>query len=207
MDLDELFEQLHFSVRVHSRHVASYTSIISEYLPEYLSLYGALNSMTFTQSIYFGGTCHDYGKLLLPILLTDMAQYKRHPELGIELLEKLTPRTFSNENEMNIVYDIIRFHHERPDGKGFPYSLKGSDIPVIANICAAADWLDYQFSLTARNCRDENKILAWAREQSGLQFFDTVVNCLECAWPRLIHYRDKWIGDSAKMLKNVSTPV
>ena len=90
-----------------------------------------------------GGIVHDIGKVGVPdhILnkpgrLTDeeTAIMRRHPVIGHEILKPL--RTFHS------VIPIVRWHHERPDGKGYPDGLKGEEIPLLARITAVADVFD-----------------------------------------------------------------
>jgi len=86
---------------------------------------------------------HDIGKIGIPeeILnkpgdVTD-AEYdiiKSHPEKGRNILEPLKPLAASVPG--------IFHHHERCDGKGYPYGLKGEDIPLEALIIAVADTFD-----------------------------------------------------------------
>src|SRR2546430_9823246 len=45
-------------------------------------------------------------------------------------------RTFAD------VLPIVRWHHEKPNGKGYPDGLSGEEIPVLARIAAVADWFD-----------------------------------------------------------------
>ncbi len=94
-------------------------------------------------AIRFGGYIHDIGKigirdtvLLKPGKLTDeeMAEIRLHPVIGNNIVKPL--KFFPKER------DLILYHHERYDGKGYPYGLKGDDIPVIARVLAVADAYD-----------------------------------------------------------------
>ncbi|MCE1246613.1 MAG: GAF domain-containing protein [Firmicutes bacterium] len=86
---------------------------------------------------------HDIGKIEIPdhILtkqghLTDeeMAVMRRHPEVGAQIL---SPVRFLKE-----AADMVRYHQERYDGKGYPMGLKGEEIPIAARIIAVADAFD-----------------------------------------------------------------
>jgi HD-GYP domain-containing protein (c-di-GMP phosphodiesterase class II) len=86
---------------------------------------------------------HDVGKLAVPpevlnkpARLTDdeMAVMRTHPEAGVELLRAadLSPLTVS----------VIRDHHERPDGTGYPNQLHGDEIPMLSRVVALCDaWI------------------------------------------------------------------
>jgi hypothetical protein len=84
----------------------------------------------------------DVGKLALPLSIVDkpgpldhdeLELMHRHPELGLELLreEDIGPGART----------VVRFHHERWDGGGYPLGLAGSEIPLLARIAGIADAL------------------------------------------------------------------
>ncbi len=85
---------------------------------------------------------HDIGKMrldpsLLNIKLDDMnddqlEEYKKHPELGLELIA-------NNSLINNSVKQIILQHHEHFDGSGFPFAKRGSKILMLSNIVCLAD--------------------------------------------------------------------
>ncbi|MFL5479740.1 MAG: HD domain-containing phosphohydrolase [Gemmatimonadaceae bacterium] len=100
-----------------------------------------------------GALLHDIGKIIVPteVLnkagnLTDeeWAIIKRHPEAGLELVAEID---FPGD-----VRAIIRNHHERWDGGGYPDGLAGEDIPFAARILCVADV--YDALTTARSYRD-----------------------------------------------------
>jgi len=89
------------------------------------------------------GVLHDIGKIALPekILnkagkLTDdeMAQMRKHPAIGETILKPVV--------EFEMITKIVRHHHERYDGSGYPDNLKGQAIPLGARIMAVADTYD-----------------------------------------------------------------
>ena len=90
-----------------------------------------------------GGIVHDIGKIGIPdpVLnkpgkLTDeeMTVMRRHPVIGYDILKPL--RTFQN------VLPIVRWHHEKPNGTGYPDALSGEQIPLLPRIAAVADVFD-----------------------------------------------------------------
>jgi putative two-component system response regulator len=89
------------------------------------------------------GLLHDLGKIAIPdsILLKpgplskeEFAVVKKHPIVGEQLTRPM--------RSMQAVWPIIRHHHERMDGSGYPDGLKGDDIPVTARVLAVADVYD-----------------------------------------------------------------
>lgn len=90
-----------------------------------------------------GAIVHDIGKVAVPdqILnkpgrLTDeeMDIVRRHPAVGYDILQPL--RTFRD------VLPIVRWHHERPNGTGYPDALADKDLPLLPRIVAVADVFD-----------------------------------------------------------------
>lgn len=87
--------------------------------------------------------CHDIGKVAIPdnillkqdsLLNEDWDIAKRHCEFGYQIA-RCVP-TFEH------IADLILLHHERWDGKGYPYGLKGTEIPLECRILAIADAYD-----------------------------------------------------------------
>ncbi len=86
---------------------------------------------------------HDVGKIGVPgavlnkpgrLDADEYAQIQRHPLIGVEIVREIAA--------MDGTLDIIRTHHERIDGKGYPEGLAGSRLPVGARILAVADTFD-----------------------------------------------------------------
>lgn len=103
-----------------------------------------------TQEIHISGHLHDIGKigvpdrvLLKPEKLNDeeWELMKKHPEIGADILLK-SPH-FSR------IAAIILHHHERWDGKGYPFGAKGTEIPIGARIIAVCDSIDAMASARA----------------------------------------------------------
>lgn len=92
---------------------------------------------------------HDIGKIAIPdsILnkpgkLTDeeFEVMKTHTLKGCEILSQLD--RFPDKEYLQYAYQICRYHHERWDGRGYPEGLKGSSIPICAQVVAIADCYD-----------------------------------------------------------------
>ncbi|MDP1902118.1 MAG: response regulator [Rubrivivax sp.] len=96
------------------------------------------------QELLVAGLLHDVGLIGLPDAVLqrpearlsgdERALYRQHPTVGEHSLLAL--------DEMQGAAALIRSHHERHDGKGFPHSLAGHDIPLGARILAVADTFD-----------------------------------------------------------------
>jgi putative nucleotidyltransferase with HDIG domain len=92
------------------------------------------------QSAHLAGLVHDIGKVGLPpgllekegpLTLEERRVMQTHSEIGERILE--------NVDDYAAIADIVRHHHERIDGNGYPDGLAGDDIPIIAKIIAVAD--------------------------------------------------------------------
>lgn len=127
--------------------------------------------------IKFGGYLHDIGKigvkdtvLLKPGKLTDeeFEEIKQHSVIGDNILKPI--KFFPKER------DMIRHHHERYDGKGYPDGLAGKDIPLTARILAVADTYDAMTSTRPyRKALDHSVAIEELIRCSGKQFDPEVV--------------------------------
>ena len=125
----------------------------------------------------FAGHLHDIGKigirddiLLKPGRLTsqEFEKIKEHPVIGANILEQLG--MWEKERQ------IIRCHHERFDGTGYPDGLKSEKIPLLARILSVADVYDAMASDRAyRKRMEEELILKVIYEGAGTQFDPDVV--------------------------------
>ncbi|HOQ86974.1 MAG TPA: HD domain-containing protein [Phycisphaerae bacterium] len=95
------------------------------------------------QTLRTGALLHDIGKVTVPdqilnkpgqLTHDEMEIVKRHPLVGFEILKSM--RTFE------AVRPIVRWHHERPNGTGYPDGVGGDDLPLMPRIVAVADCFD-----------------------------------------------------------------
>ncbi len=98
---------------------------------------------TDLQALNRGGYLHDVGKVGIPdaVLLkrgpltaAEFELMKKHPDIGDSLCAPL--------QSLRAVRPIIRCHHERLDGSGYPQGLRGDDVPLLAQIVGIADVYD-----------------------------------------------------------------
>ena len=166
----ESIETLRFTVeakdvytRGHSDRVSAFSVLIGEKL--------GLSESDIKQ-LRIGGLFHDIGKIGVPdnILLKDSkltddeySQIKNHPSIGAHIL--------SNATIFSDIIPIVKHHHEKYDGSGYPSRLKGNDIPYLARIAAVADTFDamtsvrpYRHALPLEVVKEEFK------KFSGIQF-------------------------------------
>ena len=131
--------------------------------------------------IEFGFLLHDVGKVGVPdailfkssaLTQEEYALVRRHPVIGSEILRDVD---FLGEGKL-----VVRHHHERWDGQGYPDGLSGEEIPLAARVFAVADALDAL--TTDRPYRPSSTFTAARREiraGAGTQFDPVVVAGLE----------------------------
>jgi putative nucleotidyltransferase with HDIG domain len=124
---------------------------------------------------------HDIGKLAVPehiiskpgkLTPEEFEKMKIHPIVGAEILEQV--------DFPYPVAPIVRAHHEKWDGSGYPYGLQGEEIPMGARILAAVDCLDALASdRQYRRALPLNEAMAKVASESGVSFDPRVVEILE----------------------------
>jgi putative nucleotidyltransferase with HDIG domain len=137
---------------------------------------------------------HDIGKLAIPehiiskpgrLTPEEFEKMKIHPLVGAEILERVR---FPYP-----VVPIVRAHHEKFDGTGYPLGLRGTQIPIGARILAAVDFLDALASdRQYRRALPLHEAMARLVDESGKSFDPQVVKVLERRYvelEQLVHQR------------------
>ena len=137
---------------------------------------------------------HDVGKVGIrdAILhkqgrLTDeeFEEMKNHSRIGHNILGKVEKPLIA------MAAVIAHQHHERWDGKGYPYGLKGEEIDIAGRIVAVADVLDaLSTSRIYKPAWDEQRVIDYFREQRGQQFDPQLVDILLSHWGEIKALRD-----------------
>jgi putative nucleotidyltransferase with HDIG domain len=170
--LSEVLEEVDPYTRHHSHRVAQYTVRLAR---------GMRLSEREVEEIEYAALVHDLGKigpqhqhiLQKPGTLSREEQrtLRGHPAAGAEIVARVRALRRSAE--------IVRTHHERPDGQGYPLGLRAGDVPVGARILNVADAFDamtsdrpYRRALSVAAALDE------LRRAAGSQFDGDVVACL-----------------------------
>lgn len=177
--------------RGHSARVAAYSTAIAGAM--------GLDAETIAE-IRLGGELHDIGKigvresvLLKPGRLSneEYLHIQEHPVIGERILAPLArdhPRVLA----------IVRSHHERPDGRGFPDNLAGDVIPLVARITAVGDTFDAMTTARPyRSARPPEVGVEELRKFSGTQFDAGVVEGFLAAFPDASHLPIKTPGPVA----------
>jgi two-component system response regulator RpfG len=132
---------------------------------------------------------HDIGKIGIPdsILLKkgslddqELKLMRKHPLIGYEILQDSPSKYLQKGSEIALA------HHERFDGTGYPYSLKGTDIPLSARIVAIADVFD---ALTSerpyKKAWSIDEALRYVHDESGKHFDPQLVTAMLSIRPSL----------------------
>ncbi len=132
------------------------------------------------QALSVASLLHDIGKLAVPeyiiskpgkLSVEEFEKVKIHPTVGAEILERV--------GFPYPVAPIVRAHHEKWDGSGYPRGMRGSEIPIGARILSAVDYVDALASdRQYRRGMSGNEVLAKLQEQSGKAFDPAVVAIL-----------------------------
>jgi diguanylate cyclase (GGDEF)-like protein len=158
-------------------------SQVAKFIAEQMEL-----TAVVVHDVYLAGNLHDVGKIGISdsILnkkgkLTDeeFAEIKKHPVIG--------ERIILSSGGMKKIAKIVRAHHERFDGTGYPDGLKGDDIPLEARILTVADCIDamtsdrcYRKAMSYEECRQE------IIRGLGVHFDPVIGKCALDHWDELV---------------------
>jgi HD-GYP domain-containing protein (c-di-GMP phosphodiesterase class II) len=126
------------AIDIRDSYTITHSQQIADWAAETARVLGC--SSASIKDIFWGGLLHDIGKIGIPdSILGKPAQLneseweviRKHPRLGAELIAPI--------NKLSEVAPLIKYSHERFDGYGYPYGLKGEEIPLGARIISVAD--------------------------------------------------------------------
>ncbi|MFA6988666.1 MAG: HD domain-containing phosphohydrolase [Candidatus Gastranaerophilaceae bacterium] len=136
-----------------------------------------LNELEMSK-IEIAGLLHDIGMIGVPEHILNKSEnltaeeynlIKEHVQKGVKILEEI--------KQLDSVVNIIKFHHERFDGLGYPYKLKNEEIPLGSMIIAVADAFDGMTSdRPYRKGMETEKAIEIIKGNSGKQFNPKVVD-------------------------------
>lgn len=153
-----------------------------------------------SSSLELAGRLHDAGKLLLPDSLLNhpgmftarqMLVMRQHPSLGLGALFHLSA------DIPTLVHEAVLLHHERYDGEGYPFGMKGQAIPLAARIIGLADVIDALLSARAyKTGWPPRQVKAFLQEQAGGAFD-----------PALVRHAITFFDDLLAIRRTVAQPV
>lgn len=162
----------------HCERVANYSKMIAEKM--------GLHSYECEQ-LHLGALLHDVGKLKISkeilgkpgrLNYDEYCEVKKHSSLGYEVL--IDTHLL---NDYPIILNIALAHHERLDGTGYPFGLKGNDLPLETRIVAIADSFDamtskrnYKTNMTKKEALNELRNCKSMYDQELVQALDLALN-------------------------------
>jgi putative nucleotidyltransferase with HDIG domain len=170
--LTEVLEEVDPYTRHHSVRVSEYSVRLAR---------GMKLTETQVEEVEYAALVHDLGKigpqhqhiLQKPgsLSLEEQLTIRLHPAAGAEIVAKV--------RALRRAAEIVRSHHERPDGQGYPYGLRSDDVPMGARILNVADSFDAMTSdRPYRRALAVEAALGELKRGAGTQFDAGVVECL-----------------------------
>ena len=178
----------------HSTRVAEYTAMLAREL--------GYNDEE-VQKYYDIALMHDIGKIGVPDEVLNKPGKLTDEEY--EKFKSHTTRGYNALQEISLMPELAigaAYHHERPDGKGYPKGLKGDEIPRVAQIVSVADTFDAMYSdRPYRKRMDFDKVVETIKDVAGTQLAADVVD----AFLRLVD-KGEINASSGSTLEDVKEP-
>jgi HD-GYP domain-containing protein (c-di-GMP phosphodiesterase class II) len=176
----EAIETLAVALEAKDSYTRGHSNMVTAYAVAMARKMGLDTQMI--QAVEIGSMMHDIGKIGVPdeilkkpadLTPEEFEIVKRHPVIGEEILKPMQHPLF------DIPRQIVRWHHERLDGKGYPDGLVGDEIPYAARITFVADSYDAMTSERPyRPGLPTERAFAELRRNAGTQFEPEIVEVL-----------------------------
>jgi putative two-component system response regulator len=150
----------------------------------------------FAEQLLHAAPMHDIGKIGIPdsVLLKpgkldddELAVMRTHPQLGADILDRSTSPL------IKLAHTVALYHHEKWDGSGYPFGMKGEKIPIEARIVAVADVFDALLSKRPyKEAWPVEKAVEEIKSQVNRHFDPLVVEAMLNCLPDLIAINAKW---------------
>jgi HD-GYP domain-containing protein (c-di-GMP phosphodiesterase class II) len=132
------------------------------------------------ESTAFASLCHDVGKVFVPDEVLNKPGRLTDEEFNLIKKHPIDGGKMSQGSFIKNLDKIISQHHERIDGSGYPYGLKGDEISVEAKIIALADSYDAMTSdRSYRKAMDSSVAFKELKSLSGIHYDESVVKAFE----------------------------
>jgi response regulator RpfG family c-di-GMP phosphodiesterase len=168
----------------HLERVSEFCKLLTTKLSQ-LPKYKNYIDDSYIDNIYKASTLHDIGKvgipdqvLLKPSKLTveEFEIIKRHTTIGSTIISEIKKR-YEHNVFLDLGFNIIRHHHERWDGKGYPDGLAKEEIPLSARIMAITDVYDALRSKRSyKNAYSHEDSIGIIKDGKGTQFDPEIVD-------------------------------
>lgn len=185
----DVIESIIAAMEAKDYHTADHSRRVGDMVLEVCPLLGL--SIKDTEEIHLAAHVHDIGKigvpdyiLSKPSALSDMEWniMKMHPVTGADIL--------SHSSALEYISKIVLHHHERWDGKGYPFGLAGEKIPYGSRIITVCDSIDamlsdraYRKALTSEECKKE------IRKNIEIMYDRSIAECILSNWENIVEAR------------------
>jgi putative two-component system response regulator len=174
------------------------TGMHVERMSHYAKVIGLATGMTEEEACALQETApmHDIGKIGLPDYILqkpaklnedEIKKMREHPQIGVDILGGQTCLL------LNMARSIAISHHEKWDGTGYPYGLKGEDIPLHGRIAAIADVFD---ALTTKRPYKEawpvEEAVQLLKEESGKHFDPQLIKLFIEVLPNILEVKKRY---------------
>jgi len=179
----------------HSQFVAAYSLLLARA--------AGIEDMHHLADIDYGALLHDIGKIAIPdsilrkpgsLSTLEREIVSEHPVVGFEIVREF--------DFLRKPAEIVLYHHERFDGRGYPYCFAGDDIPLEARIFSIADTID---AITSdrpyRRSRGFAAAFREVMECSGSQFDPAIVDVMRSI------PEERWLQVKMATLARLAPPV
>ena len=170
----------------HLERIREYCKALTQELAK-SSTFKNVVTPTYIEDIYHASILHDIGKVAIPdkYMAGDAPQIEyekdvlqRHTIIGGEVIREMEEES-QGSGFLSMAKHIAYFHHERWDGKGYPYGLTHREIPLAARIVAVADAYEEMTAVVTADSVDiHQKAVLYITQNSGTQFDARIVENL-----------------------------
>ena len=162
-----------------SRRVTSYAIKIAQALHLNDTTIGRIELAALLHDIGMIGVSDDILAKVETLTPEEYSEIKKHVHHSVKILDDI--------KQLKDVVEVIKYHHEHYDGNGYPYGIKGDEIPIGSRIIAVADAFDSM--VTPKVYRKQimiSEALNKIKQNSGTQFDPVVVETFERILPNII---------------------
>lgn len=212
-DVEELTEEIETTQReiiytlgeiaeARSKETGNHVKRVAEYSKILAIKYGL--SEKEAELLKLASPMHDIGKVAIPdsilnkpgkLTYEEFEIMKKHTVIGYEMLKH------SNREILQHAAEIALTHHERWDGTGYPYGLKGEEIPISGRITAVADVFDALGSdRVYKKAWDLDEIIEYFKEQRGKQFDPILVDIFLENLDDILSIRNKYVDHTLHLV-------
>ena len=173
-------------------------------MAQYCRAIGAALGMSLDECelLLMAAPMHDIGKIGIPdsILLkpgkltpAEVVTMRQHTVIGYDILKN------SASYLLRTAADIALSHHERYDGSGYPYGVRGEDIPMVGRICALSDVFDALTSARPyKHAWPVDEAIAEILAGRGKQFDARIVDAFMDVLPQILELKDEYSDEAQR---------